>query len=284
MWGTESILTLVGIALYAAASTLAVAALLRASRRVENSSLLLAAAGAIPFLIVLLFHGMKAGHMRPLTRFEAFSVYSVFLTAAYLFSCVKRNRLRGLAAIVVPYITFVLILGLPVERSEVVLAPKVQNIWLRIHIVSAFIGYASFSLAGLLAVAYLIQDRNLKRRRFGGLTTRLPALETMDRLMSIQVGVAFLMLTVSIVLGVLLVRLTGGGGEWVTDPKVVATVLTWCVFAILVHMRAWANRHGRRVAFVIIMGVLCLLFTFVGVQVISDSVHDYLMVGAGKAP
>ena len=62
------------------------------------------------------------------------------------------------------------------------------------------------ALAGLLAVGYLIQDRNLKRRAFGGLTSRLPALEAMDRLMSIQVGVAFLMLTVSIVLGVLLVR------------------------------------------------------------------------------
>lgn len=284
MWGLESVLTLVGISLYAVASALAVVALLRASRRVENGSLLLSAAGAMPFIVVLLLHGMQAGHMRPLTRFEAFSVYAILLNVAYLFSCLKRNRLRGLAAIVVPYITFVLMLGLPVERSDVVLAPKVQNIWLRIHIVSAFVGYASFSLAGLLAVAYLIQDRNLKRRTFGGLTTRLPALETMDRLMSIQVGVAFLMLTISIVLGVLLVRLTGGGGEWVTDPKVVATVLTWCVFAILVHMRAWANRHGRRVAFVIIMGVLCLLFTFVGVQVVAESVHDYLNVGGSVAP
>ncbi len=279
MWETETNLTLVGIALYTLASVLAVTALLRPSRRIERWALVLAACGAVPLLLVMVLHGFRAGHVRALSRFEAFVVYGVFLTVAYLVMCARRPRASGLSTFVIPYVTVVLILGLPAIRSDAVLAPQIQNSWLKMHIVTAFLGYASFSLAAVMALAYLLQDRNLKRKDFGALTTRLPALETLDRLMSVQVGIAFLMLTVSIVLGVLLVRLTGGGEEWVTDPKVVATVLTWCVFAALVHMRAWANRHGRRLALVILMGLLCLLFAFIGVHVVAHSVHDYLQVG-----
>ncbi|MDA0578176.1 MAG: cytochrome c biogenesis protein CcsA [Verrucomicrobia bacterium] len=284
MHGSEFVLTLVALALYMAASVLAIMGLLRPSPGADRRVLVLAACAALPLVIVLLQHGLAAGHVRAISRFEAFSIYGIVLTGAYLLICVKRPRMRGMAALVIPYVTVMLILGMPAIQAEAVLAPSVQSIWLKLHIVSAFLGYASFSLAGVMAVAYLVQDRNLKGRNTGVLATRLPALETLDRMMSAPVAIAFLMLTISIVLGVLLVRVSGGGDEWVTDPKVVSTVLTWCIFAVLVHMRAWANQHGRRVALVIIMGVLCLLFGFVGVHVVATSVHDYLHVGGAVNP
>lgn len=283
-WGPEAVLTLLGLALYTAASVVALLAMLSHASRAERAVLVLLAFAVAPIALVLVLHGLQAGHVRALTRFEAFSSYVLVITAVYLVFCMRQRRTGGLSAILVPYLTVVLILGLPALRSEAVLAPGVQSIWLKLHIASAFVGYACFSLAGVLAVAYLLQDRNLKLKRIGPLSERLPPLETLDRLMSVQVGVAFLMLTLSIMLGVLLIRLSGGGEEWVTDPKVVATVATWCVFAILVHMRTWAQHRGRRVALVIIMGLLCLLFAFYGVHVVAKSVHDYVMVGPGATP
>jgi ABC-type transport system involved in cytochrome c biogenesis permease subunit len=278
MWGTDLVLTLGGVACFAVAAVMAVAALVRPTRFAERWSLILPAVGVIPLLAELLLRFMDTGRVRALTRFEAFTVYAIFITVVYIGTCLRRRRRAGLSAIVIPYVAMVLILGLPGVREQTLLEPKVQNIWLKLHISAAFLSYALFSVAGVLSVAYLVQDRSLKRKRFSPLLEKLPPLETLDRMMSLQVGAAFALLTVSILLGVLLVRLTGGGEEWVTDPKVTATVATWGVFAILMHMRTSADRHGRRVALVTIMGVLCLLFAFIGVHVVGDSVHDYLKV------
>jgi len=131
-------------------------------------------------------------------------------------------------------------------------------------------------LAGVLASAYLVQDRNLKHKRFGLVWERLPALETLDHLMGWQLGLGFLLLTGSILLGITQIWRNSGGGEWLTDPKVGATAVTWILFAVLVHMRASAKRHGRNMAVVTIAGLLCLLFAFIGVHLVTNSVHSFV--------
>jgi len=279
MLDSRTILTLGGIGLYVAASVPALLGLVRPSQRGTRWMVMLLTAGALSLLLVLGLRGMAEGHVRALSRFEAFTAYALVITFAFLVIRHRRGRLDGIAAIVVPYVTVVLILGLPALHTRMVLAPPIQNIWLVVHIATAFLAYACFSLAGIMAILYLVQDRNLKRGHSGVLLRRLPPLETLDRLMSVQVAIAFLMLTVAILLGILLVRLSGGGEEWLTDPKVVATVVTWCLFALLVHMRSGANRHGRRVAFVIIMGLVCLAYAFVGVPTVANSLHSFLKVG-----
>ena len=83
-------------------------------------------------------------------------------------------------------------------------------------------------------------------------------------------------------LGITMVWQNGGGEEWLTDPKIGATVLTWILFAILVHMRSGAGRHGRNLAVVTIAGLLCLLFAFVGVHLVTDSVHGFAGILPGN--
>jgi len=154
--------------------------------------------------------------------------------------------------------------------------PSTQNLWLALHVILAFAGYALLSLASVLAAVYLVQDRNLKHKRFGLVWERLPALETLDHLMGRQLGLGFLLLTGSILLGITLVWRNGGGEEWFMDPKVGATAVTWILFAVLVHMRASVGRHGRNMAVVTIAGLLCLLFAFIGVHLVTDSVHGFV--------
>ena len=136
--------------------------------------------------------------------------------------------------------------------------------------------------ASITAAVYLVQDNNLKHKRFGVVWERLPSLETLDVAMSRLVGVALVMLTVSIILGFALVRTSGGGDEWYTDPKVAATVVTWILLAIFVHMRASSGRHGRGIALMAVIGLACLLFAFIGVHLVSSSTaHTFLQVRAG---
>jgi ABC-type transport system involved in cytochrome c biogenesis permease subunit len=103
----------------------------------------------------------------------------------------------------------------------------------------------------------------------------------MDHVMSRLIGVSFLLLTISILTGVVLIRRIGGGEEWIVDPKVVATFILWLVLAVFVHMRASSGRHGRGIALVAVFGLGCLLFAFIGVHLVAPSVHSFIQVSLG---
>jgi ABC-type transport system involved in cytochrome c biogenesis permease subunit len=109
---------------------------------------------------------------------------------------------------------------------------------------------------------------------------RLPSLEALDELMRELVGAGFLALTVSIVLGFVLARLNDWGWGWLADPKIVATLVTWVVYAVLFHLRAAQHRHGRKMAIVALVGLACVLFSFLGVHWVSDSVHNFVTSAA----
>jgi ABC-type transport system involved in cytochrome c biogenesis permease subunit len=274
----EIILTYLGIGAYILASLLSVDALLRSGKTGRRSILLLVALGAALLAGVLVARAVRAGCLPVFSRCDALTCYSLALTVAYLYMATRR-RTRGVAGILVPYVTLMLLLAAPASGTAPTGSPPVRSLWLGLHVLTGFVGYALFSLSGVVALAYLVQDRNLKHKRLGGTFERLPALETLDHLMSRQVGFAFVMLTVSIILGFALVRLTGGGQGWLTDPKVAATLGTWAVYAVLVHMRATAGRHGKGLALVTVLGFCCVLFAFIGIHALANSVHDYILIG-----
>jgi ABC-type transport system involved in cytochrome c biogenesis permease subunit len=64
-----------------------------------------------------------------------------------------------------------------------------------------------------------------------------------------------------------------------TDPKIIATLVTWALYAVLVHMRANAGRHGTRLALFTLLGLAFVLFSMVGVHLFAQSVHGFVQIG-----
>lgn len=267
---------------YLAAALLAVLPLRGRRPRGEQAALALLGAGALALGGVLVWRGIRADAIPAFTRFEAFTGYALAVTLAYLLLMAFRPA-RGLAAFVIPYALGVLACGFSAVSAAAGPPAPLQGPWLALHVISGFSAYAVFSLTSLLAVAYLVQDHNLKHKNLGPLWERLPSLETLDHLMSRLAGLAFLLFTVAIIVGFILVRASGGGEAWLTDPKVCATVATWILFGVIVHTRANADRHGRGVALLTVAGLACLLFAFVGVHLVSESVHAFLLLRGGPA-
>jgi len=276
----ERATALLGIACYVAASLLAGGLLIWRKPRGERASHVLLGLGATVMATLLLFGWSRAGALMVFTRFDAMSCYAIALSLAYLLLTAS-SRSRGLAGLLMPVATLILLSGLSARGSGATPPVPVQGSWLALHVATAFAAYGVFTLASVSAAAYLIQDGNLKRKRFGVVWERLPSLEALDQNMSRLVGVAFLLLTCSVVLGAALVRLSGGGDAWFTDPKVAATIATWILLAVFVHLRASSDRHGRGVALMALAGLACLLFAFVGVHVVSNTLHAFLLVGQG---
>ena len=276
----ETALAIGGTAFCGLAAVLAVTSLMRTNERKESTALVLLAGGAMLLLIMLGIRVSHAGGVPSFTRFDALAGYALALSGAYLLLSAFRYS-RGIAGVLIPYVTITLLCGVPALGMEAGALAPVQGLPLVLHVLSGYAAFGVFTLASIYATVYLMQDSNLRHKRFGVVWERLPSLEILDHIMSRLVGLAFLLFSIAIIVGFMLVHRNGSGAAWFTDPKVGATVATWILLAVLVHMRASANRHGRGVAAVTVAGLVCLLFTFVGVHLIAHSVHAFLQIRGG---
>jgi len=108
----------------------------------------------------------------------------------------------------------------------------------------------------------LIQERQLKQKKIGALYYRLPALDVLDRLSYRCITIGFPFLTLGILTGSIWLKTARGGYiDW-QDGRQTATLLTWFLYAALLHGRLIAGWRGRRVAWINIVGFLVILFTF----------------------
>jgi ABC-type transport system involved in cytochrome c biogenesis permease subunit len=125
--------------------------------------------------------------------------------------------------------------------------------------------YAAFVVTVGCGVMYLIQEHELKSKRFGAAFRWLPALNTCDEIAHRSMTVGFVALTLGIVAGMVYGR-EHDGRFWHNDPKEVMTLVTWVVYLAIVHYRLTAGWRGRRVAWLAIGGFVAVLMTFIGAR------------------
>src|SRR5438045_966627 len=75
---------------------------------------------------------------------------------------------------------------------------------------AAFLGNAVLALAFCVSLVYLFRERQLKEKRIGGLSSRLPSLEALDMLNYRALAWGFPLLTLGIVTGALFAKHTWG--------------------------------------------------------------------------
>lgn len=131
------------------------------------------------------------------------------------------------------------------------------------HILALFVGIASFFLAVLCGFAFLLAHREIKAKRRRRLLEMLPPLEVLDRLAVRSVEVGFAVLTVGIVVGIYLAHQVWPG-NWVSDPKVILSIVTWLWYGLLLVLRYRSGWRGARFLVLIVVGFGFLLVTFFG--------------------
>ncbi|NOY82185.1 MAG: cytochrome c biogenesis protein CcsA [Kiritimatiellaeota bacterium] len=271
----ELLLDIVAGGLYAVAAVLAVAHMRKPGKHRERAIMVLATVCSICLLAALVLHGFRISRFPVFGRFEASAWYALAITGAYLYVGFRHEILRTVSAVLFPYVTIIVFLGATAVTANPNPNLQAASPLLALHVIAAFTGYGLFTLESVLAVAYLVQDRSLRRKRFGPLVKRLPSLETLDQVMFELIGPAFGLFTLSIGIGIILAHLNKWGVRWVTDPKVVMTGATWVVYAILFYLQRTAGHHGRRIAYVTVLGFACVLLAFMSVHFVAHGVHNF---------
>ena len=136
-------------------------------------------------------------------------------------------------------------------------------------------GDAIFFAGFLVSIVYLIAEKGVKKKRKGDISDRLPSLETLDRINYKCMSYGFPFLTLGIITGSLWAELAWGS-YWNWDPKETWSLITWIVYAILIHNRLTIGWRGRRTAYLMIAGFVSVLITFVGVSFFMGGLHSYM--------
>lgn len=182
---------------------------------------------------------------------EAISLVSFLIAAGYLIASF-RYRLAAAGAFAVPAALAALVLArvVPAEAD----APHMGSLG-RVHILLAVVGVAVFALAAVLALLYLFEDRQLKRKRFDRVVGRGTPLDTLDRLALRCVSIGFPIFTVAIVTGAIWVARLGLLRQaFVMRPEYALAVVTWAAFGVLLVARVGAGWRGRRAAWLTLGG------------------------------
>ena len=152
------------------------------------------------------------------------------------------------------------------------LIPALKSNWLIAHVFTCFIGYASFAIAFGISLLYLL-------RRVGGpaVLKRLPSDSLMDELTHQLVMFGFLFLSAGIISGAVWAN-SAWGRYWGWDPKETWSLITWFIYATLLHARFMRGWRGNRIAVLSIVGFLAVLFTYFGVNYLPG-LHSYGAMG-----
>lgn len=183
---------------------------------------------------------------------EAMSLVALLIAVSY-FIAALRYRLTAAGAFAVPAALLLLMVARlgPSEAD----APVTMGTLGRMHVLLATAGVAVFALAAVLALLYLLEDRQLKRKRFDRMMGVGTPLDTLDRLALRCVSIGFPVFTVAIVTGALWVaRLGLLRRPELIRPEYLFAVVTWAAFGVLLVARVGAGWRGRRAAWLTLGG------------------------------
>jgi cytochrome c-type biogenesis protein CcsB len=217
------------------------------------------------------------GHAPLSNLYESLVFFSWVIIFLYQFVERKYENLTigtfavPLAFLVMAYASF----STSVNSAIQPLVPALKSNWLITHVVTCFIGYAAFAIAFGISVIYLFKQRDNEATH--SLLGHFPDLSVLDELTHQMVMFGFLFLSIGIITGAVWAN-SAWGRYWGWDPKETWSLITWFIYATLLHARMMRGWHGRRIALLSIIGFAAVLFTYFGVNYLPG-LHSYGAMG-----
>jgi cytochrome c-type biogenesis protein CcsB len=237
----------------------------------QKAGFYLLAAGFLCHTTAIGYGFIQSGHF-PVHNFHqtlsliSWTIVGVFLIFQYRF------RLKILGIFAAPLAALVMVIASRLPSAPHQADNILNSIWLVAHVITIFIGEASFALACGVGLLYLLQEHAIKSKHHGFFFRRLPSLDLLDTTGYACIVVGFTMLTLGLITGFIYAK-SVWGRFWSWDPKEIWSGITWLLYAALLHQRLTVGWRGRRAAIMAIIGFAVILFTFLGVNFLLQGHH-----------
>jgi cytochrome c-type biogenesis protein CcsB len=226
------------------------------------------ALGAGLLVSAALTRAILVGHA-PWSNLHEFSIaFAATLLVTYL-ALARAFPIAGLAPVVALIGAGLVGVALGLEDRVDPLVPALQQpLLLTIHVGSAVVAYAVAGIAFAAAVAEIGQRVASDRLRL------FPSREVARAVSHRAVLIGFPILTIAIALGSVWANLAWRS-YWSNDPKELAAAATWLVFGAYLHVAGRRDRWERLAPWLIVLGFVGVLFTYIGAGLFIVGEHSY---------
>jgi ABC-type transport system involved in cytochrome c biogenesis permease subunit len=274
-------LNLVPLILYAAAGIAYAIHFARRDATVGRTATTLLLLGVLSHTFVIGMQTMEVRHVPFANPSRAVSTFVWLLTLSYLYLELTTDE-RAMGVFILPIIVglqVIPVLSPGVENRD----PVLDSPWFWVHVSSLLFAYASFGLAGVLGLTYVLQFKEIKKKHLGYFYTRLPSLQILDRMNSRATVTGWAFLTLGLIVGVVWTfeakKLAPANSNLqdigLYDPKVLFAILAWALYSFAVLARGAMGWTGRRAAWLSAVGFVVVQLNLVFVSYFVESSHTF---------
>jgi ABC-type uncharacterized transport system permease subunit len=221
---------------------------------------------------------MRVGHVPLAGATSAISTFVWLLALSYLYIEFTTGE-RSMGVFILPLLVALQLIPaahpMLEERS-----PLLEGAWFGIHVSSLLFAYASFALACVLGITYMLQFKEIKAKHLGYFYQRLPPLQVLDEMNLRAVKVGWLFLTVGLISGAVWASHIQASGDpraqsmTLADPKIFVAVLCWALYSFELYAQRIGWR-GRRAAWLSAVGFGIVLLNFVPISYFLTQSHNF---------
>lgn len=270
---------LVPLVLYAAAAAAYVAHFAWRDPRTGRLATSTLSGGVLAHTFLIGMQTVEAGHAPLVGTTAAISAFVWLLGLSYLYvELTTEERTMGV------FVACLLVGLYIIPALDPVVTPRpplLQSPLFSIHIVATLFAYASFALASVFGLTYVLLFKEIKAKHLGFFYARLPSLQVLDKMNGrvVTIGWAFLTLGIAV------------GGIWATqvqsspdpraqamsvlDPKILVALVCWGVYSFALFARRAIGWSGRRAAVLSAVAFVIVLLNFVPVGFFLTKSHNF---------
>jgi ABC-type transport system involved in cytochrome c biogenesis permease subunit len=222
---------------------------------------------------------VQVGHAPLVGTTAAVSAFVWLLALAYLYIELTTDE-RAMGVLVTALVAVLYIIP-ALDPAVSPRPPVLQSPLFTFHVLAMLFAYASFALACVLGVTYVLLFKEIKAKHLGFFYARLPSLQVLDVMNGRIVTIGWIFLTAGIAIG----------GIWaaqvhavpdprvqamsVADPKILVALVCWGVYSFALFARRTIGWTGRRAAWLSALGFVIVLLNFVPVGYFLTKSHNF---------
>ena len=271
-------MNLVPLVLYAAAFVAYGWHFARRAPAVGRTATTLLVGAVLAHTFVIGMQTMEAGQVPVGDATSAISMFVWLLAVAYLYTEVTTDE-RAMGVFILPLI--LALQAIPAfkpngeVRSSVLRGPLFG-----IHVSSLLLAYASFALACVIGITYVLLFKEIKTKHLGVFYARLPSLQVLDQMNQRAIVVGWVFLTIGLArrrFDGRRCRIAGAACRPCRsqDPKIFVALICWAVYSFELFAARRIGWAGRRTAYLSALGFAIVLLNFVPISYFLTSSHNF---------
>lgn len=172
---------------------------------------------------------------------------------------------ENLSLVFLPLTAIALLVEQLVPNDDIL--TETATIGLQLHILLSVTAYSMLTIAALQSIVLAIQEAQLRKKHPGPIMGVLPPLQMMEEILVQILAIGFFLLSMSLATGLMFIRDIFAQH---ISQKIVLSIISWCVFALLLWGRwswGWRGKHLIRWT---LSGFTLLVLAYFGSKIVYE--------------